>query len=300
MDISPEKSKIVNLRKKYSDFLGFKLRAVRKGSKPNGQAKYTVESHMSDKAVRKVKTQAREMVKRIQQPANVNEEYKAIGAYNAYVSGVHNYYCYATHISKDMRKIAFGIIRTMKNRLRERLQLNGDVLPSYIALKYGKSKQLRYVSGQALIPIGYVQTIAPHYKRRTVNQYTKDGRESIHKNLEDVNLTILHYLMRNPVHFASVEFNNNRLALYCAQHGRCAVTKLPLSMDDIHCHHKQPKDKGGNDSYGNLVLVSEAIHLLIHATGGDVIMHYLDLLKLNYRQKEKLNTLRKAAGLPSI
>ena len=300
LDISPEKSKIVNLRKKYSDFLGFKLRAVRKGSKPNGQAKYTVESHMSDKAVRKVKTQAREMVKRIQHPANVNEEYKAIGAYNAYVSGVHNYYCYATHISKDMRKIAFGIIRTMKNRLRERLQLNGDVLPSYIALKYGKSKQLRYVSRQALIPIGYVQTIAPHYKRRTVNQYTKDGRESIHKNLEDVNLTILHYLMRNPVHFASVEFNNNRLALYCAQHGRCAVTKLPLSMDDIHCHHKQPKDKGGNDSYGNLVLVSEAIHLLIHATGGDVIMHYLDLLKLNYRQKEKLNTLRKAAGLPSI
>lgn len=136
LDISPEKSKIVNLRKKYSDFLGFKLRAVRKGSKPNGQAKYTVESHMSDKAVRKVKAQAREMVKRIQQPANVNEEYKAIGAYNAYVSGVHNYYCYATHISKDMRKIAFGIIRTMKNRLRERLQLNGDVLPSYIALKY--------------------------------------------------------------------------------------------------------------------------------------------------------------------
>ena len=78
LDISPEKSKIVNLRKKYSDFLGFKLRAVRKGSKPNGQAKYTVESHMSDKAVRKVKAQAREMVKRIQQPANVNEEYKAI------------------------------------------------------------------------------------------------------------------------------------------------------------------------------------------------------------------------------
>ena len=72
------------------------------------------------------------------------------------------------------------------------------------------------------------------------------------------------------------------------------------SMDDIHCHHKQPKDKGGNDSYGNLVLVSEAVHLLIHATDGDVIMHYLDLLKLNHRQKEKLNTLRKAAGLPSI
>lgn len=32
LDISPEKSKIVNLRRQYSDFLGFKLKAVRKGS----------------------------------------------------------------------------------------------------------------------------------------------------------------------------------------------------------------------------------------------------------------------------
>ncbi len=122
LDISPEKSKIVNLRKQYSDFLGFKLRAVRKGSKSGGKAKYVVESHMSEKAVKRVKRQAREMVKKIQFPADVNEEYKAVGAYNAYVSGVHNYYRYATHISKDVRKIALGIARTMKNRLRERLQ----------------------------------------------------------------------------------------------------------------------------------------------------------------------------------
>ena len=45
LDISPEKSKIVNLKKQYSDFLGFKLRAVRKGIKSNGEVKYAVESH---------------------------------------------------------------------------------------------------------------------------------------------------------------------------------------------------------------------------------------------------------------
>ena len=39
--------------------------------------------------------------------------------------------------------------------------------------------------------------------------------------------------MRNPVQFASVELNNNRLALYCAQHGCCAVTKQPLEIGDI-------------------------------------------------------------------
>ena len=282
------------------DFLGFKLRAVRKGVKSNGTAKYAVESHMSDKAVKKVKRQTREMVKRIQSPANVNEEYKAIGAYNAYVSGVHNYYRCATHISKDIRKIAFGITRTMQNRLRERLQKQGNPLPAYIAERYGRSKQIRYVSGQAVIPIGYIQAKAPLYKRREVNQYTEQGRRSIHKNLESVNMSILHYLMRNPVQFASVELNNNRLALYCAQHGCCAVTKQPLEIGDIHCHHKLPREKGGNDQYGNLVLVTETIHILIHATDSEVIARLVQTLRLNVRQRAKLNTLRKTAGLFSI
>lgn len=300
LDISPEKSRIVNLKRQYSDFLGFKLRAVRKGVKSSGTAKYAVESHMSDKAVKKVKRQTREMVKRIQSPANVNEEYKAIGAYNAYVSGVHNYYRYATHISKDIRKIAFGITRTMQNRLRERLQKQGNPLPAYIAERYGRSKQIRYVSGQAVIPIGYIKAKAPLYKRREVNQYTEQGRRSIHKNLESVNMSILHYLMRNPVQFASVELNNNRLALYCAQHGCCAVTKQPLEIGDIHCHHKLPREKGGNDQYGNLVLVTETVHILIHATDSEVIARLVQTLRLNVRQRAKLNTLRKTAGLFSI
>lgn len=300
LDISPEKSKIVNLKRQCSDFLGFKLRAVRKGIKRNGEAKYAVESHMSEKAVKRVKDGTRKMVKKIQSPANVNEEYKAVGAYNAYVSGVHNYYRYATHISKDIRKIALGITRTLKNRLRERLQTQGGPLPSYIAERYGKSRQIRYVSGQALIPIGYVQTKAPLFKKRNVNQYTEEGRRSIHKSLETVNMTILHYLMRHPVQYASVELNINRLALYCAQRGGCSVTKQPLEIGNIHCHHKIPRKQGGSDQYANLVLVSEEVHILIHATDREVIAHYTRLLKLNAKQCEKLNTLRKKAGLFSI
>lgn len=297
LEISPEKSRIVNLRKQYSDFLGFKLKAVRKGNKSSGEARYTVQSHMSDKAVKKVKRQARDLVKKIEYPAEQNEEYKAIGAYNAYVSGVHNYYRYATHISKDIRDIAFGVNRTLKNRLKDRLQSQGDPLPKYIAERYGKSKQIRYVNGQALIPIGYVQTKAPLYKRREVNQYTVEGRKNIHKTLEAVNIVILHYLMRNPIQYASVEMNNNRLALYCAQHGCCAVTKQPLEIGSIHCHHKEPKNQGGDDRYSNLVLVTEEVHTLIHATDWAIIGKYMRLLKLDARQKAKLNTMRKAAGL---
>lgn len=42
LEISDEKSKVVNLKKHYSEFLGFKLKAVRKGGK------FVVRSHMSE------------------------------------------------------------------------------------------------------------------------------------------------------------------------------------------------------------------------------------------------------------
>ena len=76
--------------------------------------------------------------------------------------------------------------------------------------------------------------------------------------------------------------------------------KLLKQMWNIHCHHKLPREKGGNDQYGNLVLVTETVHILIHATDSEVIARLVQTLRLNTRQRAKLNTLRKIAGLFSI
>lgn len=48
LEVSPEKSKIVNLKKGYSDFLGFKLKLRPKSGK------WVLKSHMADKAPEKV------------------------------------------------------------------------------------------------------------------------------------------------------------------------------------------------------------------------------------------------------
>ncbi|WP_431830821.1 reverse transcriptase domain-containing protein [Anaerotruncus colihominis] len=46
LEISPEKSKVINLKQRYSEFLGFKMKVCSKGEK------YVVCSHMSDRAVK--------------------------------------------------------------------------------------------------------------------------------------------------------------------------------------------------------------------------------------------------------
>lgn len=115
-----------------------------------------------------------------------------------------------------------------------------------------------------------------------------------------MNMRMLHYLMENPVQGESIEFNDNRLALYCAQQGKCAVTGRALCIGDIHCHHKTRKADGGDDRYSNLVLVCADVHTLLHATKEDTIKAYTEKLSLDYWQKDKLNRLRSRLNLNPI
>ena len=56
-------------------------------------------------------------------------------------------------------------------------------------------------------------------KKSRVNKYTPEGRAEIHKNLSGVNMAVLYHLMNNPCGKQSVEYNDNRIALYIAQKG---------------------------------------------------------------------------------
>ena len=299
LGISPEKSRIVNLKKQYSEFLGIKMKVKPKG-KRNGKVKYTVVSYVSDKRKEKIKRRAKEMIEKIKFPANANEEHKFIMDYNSYVLGVHNYYRIATHVSHDFSEIGLSVQRTMKCRLGQRLSKSGNTLPQYVQKLYGRSKALRYIRGLFILPIAYVQTRPPKHRARNWCVYTPEGRADIHKTLEKVNVRMLYYLMRNPVRGESIEYNDNRLALYCAQQGACAVTGSPLSIGSIHCHHKTRKADGGDDRYSNLILVSSEVHILLHATKKDTIKAYMEKLSLDYRQKDKLNRLRKRLNLNQI
>lgn len=296
LEISPEKSKIVNLRKQYSEFLGFKIRLHKKSPK----SKYTIKSNISNKNIKKIKTEIKQHIKEIQNPSNEKEEYKAVNSYNAYVMGIHNYYQIATNISLDLKDIAFMVFNTMRIRLKKRLKKSGKSIPKYINKRYGKSRALRFVGDKAIIPIGYIKKRKPMFKPVKINKFTAEGRNEIHKRLEGIDTTILHYLMKNPIGGNSIEYNDNRLALYCGQNGKCGVTGKTLEKDNIHCHHIIPRKSGGNDKYENLILVTNEIHILIHSKDQEIINKYLKIVELNVKQLDKLNRLRRKVNLSEI
>ena len=307
LDISPEKSKIVNLKKSYSEFLGFRIKAVKRVS--GHKTKYVVRSHIKNRSLEKISEDVKRLIHKIEFPGpGKRSEHAAVTRYNSYVLGVHNYYSMATMVSCDLRKLAFSAQKSIKSRLRERVKTAKEVkkrkfnyeIPDYIKMRYGSSQQLRFVNGYALAPIGYVKHNFPRMKKRIINSYTPEGRAEIHKALgHEIDKNIMHYLMRNPVSNRSTLYNDNRISLFCAQFGKCAVTGEKLQIGSIHCHHKRPRHLGGTDEYSNLTLVSEDVHRLIHATNPEIIRKYLQKLNLDSKQLRKLNKLRSLANVES-
>ena len=300
LEINTEKSKIIDLRKNYSEFLGFKIKVHRKGKRREQKVKYVIYSRVSDNALKRIKDTTSRIIRRIEFPKDEKKEVYAIDFYNSFVMGVHNYYCLATCVNMDFDKIAFHVRKKLRNRLKTRLSRKGVIQYNYIEEKYGKSKEIRFIHGKTIIPIGYVQHQKPMWKNGKVNKYTPEGRKEIHNKLQKVNLNILHYLMRNPIENQSVEYNDNRLSLYCAMQGKCAITKTILEKDNIHCHHVIPRKDGGGDNYQNLLLIDKRVHILLHATRAETIEKYLEMLNLNKAQLNKLNAYRAILNLTAI
>lgn len=291
LNVNPHKSRITNLRKKSTEFLGFKIKLNRK------KGKFTVKSNISDKARTKIILALKEQIKAIQRSSSPNKE---VGDYNAKVVGFHNYYNKATHCSLDMSRIAFSILRTFKNRLKPKRWKEQNTR-SFLSKQYGNSEQLRTVKGgQVIAPIGFCKHKHPLAKDGKINKYTESGRKRIHKGL-GVNMNTLKYLMKHPSPNRSTEYNDNRISLYAGQLGRCSVTNLPLEIGDMEVHHIIPFSISGDDSYQNLIFISTDVHKLIHSTRDKTIKFYLNKLKLDEKQTKKVNALRdKVGNLPIV
>ena len=295
LEISEEKSKVVSLKRHYSEFLGFELKVVQK------RKKWVVRSHICQKAIQRETHALIEQIKDMQHPQDAANGALAVTKYNAMVIGIHNYYQIATDVNLDCKTIRRNINICLHNRLRHKITKTGQVVGKYIRQRYGQSKDIQFIYGCPIAPIGSVQHKKPMSKKRTINSYTPEGRAEIHDGLK-LNMSSLLQLMKTSTPTGSVEFMDNRLSLWCAQYGKCAITGRELMVDEIHCHHKIPKEPPfyGTDRYENLIIVHVDVHRLIHATAPETIAKYLAMLNLTKRQLNKVNSLRKSAGLAEI
>lgn len=299
LPINEEKSSVTNLKRKATEFLGFSIKAVKKGTSRYG---YVAETHITDKNKKRIQEELRMSIKRIQSNSFTN---KTSVQYNIKVMGIKRYFQYATHVYLDLDEIAQSTFRTMKVRLRDRREL-----VTFKTLDHGYKKhhpgirantKVSIVAGTPLHIIQAVHHKNPMNFTQSKTLYTKQGRKLLDEKLTTLPIEWVRELVNKSNYTkATVEFINNRISHYIADNGKCYVTGRILTPSELHCHHKTPKKLGGGDEYRNLCLVHKTIHKLIHGTTRELITQWLSEMRISDDQLKKLNHLRQLAGNDSI
>lgn len=300
LEVSPEKTRIVNVRKRYSEFLGFKIRVRPKSGK------YTVQSHICDKKLELERQKLVEQAKRIARPSEGKRPLDEIRLYNSMVLGIQNYFQLATCISIDCRKIHRQVMTVLTNRLNTetgcKLVREGGAMTESEKERFGKSAMVRYVSGidQPIYPIAYIKNKIPMAKKAAVCNYTSDGRALIHTSLS-LNPFVLAGLRSQPSSGRSTELTDSTISLFSAQRGKCALSgELFENAADIVCWLKTPAELGGKERYQNMVLFHKRFLPLLQNLPQNELKTITDMLKPSKQLMLKVNSLREQAGLSAI
>ena len=286
LEISPDKSKITNLRKKTSKFLGFSIKAVVKGGKR------VAHSKIKSDAIMKIMAKGKELIKKIKN----NPTWINVGIYNSYVLGTQNYYRIATNSNLDLRQIGYYLDRIAGIRWRSIVTNKGSPDKVYSEKYKGYDKKKSYIGDKIIYPMSCCKTKNPMNFSKDINKYTSEGRKLFHKQIEKISEHEFLYLVKHPIENQSIEYNDNRISLFSAQYGNCRILKTRLSVNHFHCHHVKPIQGSGNDKYKNLVIFHPDIHRLIHQTKFDTIHQLLVKLKLSSEQIRKVNQFRLKVG----
>ena len=292
LEVSDEKSKVTNLRKRDSEFLGFRIKLRRKSNS------WVITSNVCDKAIHRIGKEMADSVKAIQSSKTAEEISLNVGDYNAKVIGVQDYYCIATRVNLNFSDIARPINGQLLHRI-DGIKKQGEIKNRYLRKRYGKSKQMRWIGETPLVPLAYVQFKIPMRKSRKINPYTPEGRAEIHDNLRiDVNSML--WLMRHPIPTESVRYNDNRVSLYAGQDGKCAITGKKLDVQTCICYRKTNNCKKGNDSYQNLLFLSLQGLAIVSSEDMMSVAALVKEYSLNAKVITKVNKLRATAGLPLL
>ena len=287
LDISPEKSQIVNLRKRSSEFLGFtiKVKSKRKG--------FVAHSRMSPKARMQAHTKLKKAIKTISKKQST----ESVWHYNTVVMGIHNYYEVATHINIDLDHISQHLTKTLYNRLRrDWKRAKKSDMTDGLKKRYWRYNPKWYKAhDMVIIPIyAWRHRYAINFSQE-ICSYTPTGREKLHDNLKAVNKEVLRHVQRHYENYRSVEYNDNRLSKFVAQYGKCAISGRELGLFDWECHHKIPLHSQGTDAFDNLIIILKEFHIAIHHKTKEKLEHLFEEYQLSESKVRLCNKLYKLA-----
>ena len=289
LEVSPEKSKVINMKHNSSNYLGFKIKVVPKGNTRYG---FIAKTDMSDKAINKAKVALKARIIDIQK----HNEPVYLQYYNSAVRGIQNYYCIATNVYNNLTDVNYALLPTIRIRLQN---ISRTIPLSATDTEFHKqAKGIRedskivIIGNTPLLPVTAVHHVHPMNFDQSICNYTYKGREKIHENLMRVSPLELRTISQSRDINENIDFNDNRISAYVAQQGNCYISGIHLNIIEAKCFRKKPLKRGGTNRHGNIAFVCDEVFKALFTRNPTDARTLLKKYKLNEAQWTKFNTIR--------
>lgn len=296
LETAEDKTKITNLQKQFSEFLGFKIKVIPK------RKKHIIKSHMTNKSMKNAKEMLTRTIKKFN--TENSDKTRLLNKLNSQIMGLHQYYSSATMVNHDFSDLAYKLKHLIENRLKPIAQVGKfkTCNSRYITETYlRKNNYTTYkIKNNVLIPMVYISHKRLLNFTQSLTVYSELGRNAIgYKRLILEEALKRQWKTRN--RYDTTELVDNSISVMSAQMLKCKITGLFVTDGQIH--HKIPRELGGSDEYGNLVYVHKFIHNLIHLKDASKIQGYLKFFSFIIKSEKqmteilrKLNEYREQAG----
>lgn len=290
LEINETKTRIYDLTKERMKYLGYDFFVKTSCSKtPSQKAKYMVANVLPKNKEDEIVQKCGELLRDIKKKTN----FETLHAWNAYVTGIHNYYKGMTHFHESFSKIGWRIRKLFYHTMHQRVTFteNHAYLTKFLSGTYKTwGKKGYYCFGQyPIIEIhwanwdsGLISAVKSSVAR--LNPYAYGEK----KHRPGVSMADITYLVNTSKYIRNSRLAMFRISKYSSMKGKSYISGEYVPVDEYHCHHIKPRKAGGTNDFDNLCVLSETEHEILHGAHPEL------LLKMFPKKKRKIRTLIRA------
>jgi len=272
LQINEEKTKIYDLTREKMKYLGYDFSAFTPRNNDGQKNVLKVSNTLPSAKADEIAEECRVLLRKIRR----NPCLKTFSDWNAYVVGIHNYYRGMTHFYQSFQQLGWRIKKLFYHTMEKRAKLTNEQTNknNFLNGKYsswGKEKYYCYM-GLPVIEIGWAnwdKNLISCEKGTVLRNNPYDYGKKKHK--PGVTMEMINYLVNTSKYIKNSRLAMFRISKYSSVKGISYLSGVFVPVNEYDCHHIIPVEKGGTHDFGNLCVLSETEHMILHSKNPELL-----------------------------
>jgi hypothetical protein len=265
LEINEDKTKIYDLTKEKMKYLGYDFYVFNRPAKRIQQRYiYMVANTLPQTKEDEIVVKCGELLREIKK----SPCFETIHNWNVYVVGIHNYYKGMTHFSQSFSKIGWRIKKLFYHTMNKRIKFTTE--QSYKNNFHGGRYKSWGKNGYycfenyPVIEIDWANWDSGLicWKKCSIRDNPYHYGEK--KHTPGVSLEAMSYLVNTSMFIKNSRLAMFRISKYSSVKGISYLSGEFVPVDEYHCHHIKPQEKGGTHDFDNLCVLSKTEHTILH------------------------------------